>query len=92
MGELVEQSKGKVVDKVVGAKKEELQKLIEKHLNWVVHVWAFMCHAYAYRPLKERGIRRNSSTSPACHTPLYQWYDVCLANLLETKKKNIVDV
>ena len=25
--------KGKVVDKVVGAKKEELQKLIEKHLN-----------------------------------------------------------
>jgi len=25
--------KGKVVDKVVGAKKEELQKLIEKHLS-----------------------------------------------------------
>jgi len=25
--------KGKVVDKVVGAKKEKLQKLIEKHLN-----------------------------------------------------------
>ncbi|WVZ11111.1 hypothetical protein V8G54_015641, partial [Vigna mungo] len=25
--------KGKVVDKVVGAKREELQKLIEKHLN-----------------------------------------------------------
>jgi transcriptional regulator of heat shock response len=27
--------KGKVVDKVVGAKKEELEKLIEKHQNWV---------------------------------------------------------